>query len=341
MKALVYEGPETVNVRNDIALPPLKDGQARVRIHSCGVCGSDIGIFKGTHPRAKAPLVLGHEYFGVIEEICGESRGFSVGNRVAPYPLLSCGECFACKNGIPHVCKTLKIIGIDQDGGIAEYVNCSLDVLFKIDDAVSDIAAGCIEPLAVAVHTLHRSGFKTLDTAAIIGAGPVGILIGILLKKSGAARIIISDIDEKRLAVCKELGMETVNPREGVSLTDYVLDTTGGTGVDIVYECAGVESAAAEMTMPVRIDGTICLVGVHKKPSLVLLSDMHFRELHMVATRVYTKRAFGQAVQYARELVAELEKIAVPVLPLDESARVFDMIKNPDIVTIKPIIDCR
>lgn len=341
MKALVYEGPGTVRVRDDIQTPELQDEQARVRICACGVCGSDISIYKGTHPRAKAPLVLGHEFIGVIEEIRGENNGFSVGDRVAPYPLLSCGDCFACKTGIPHVCNTLKIIGIDQDGGIAQFVNCRTDVLFKIDGEVPDTSAGCIEPLAVAVHTLHRSGFKPLDSAAIFGAGPIGILIGMMLKKSNASRVIISDIDEKRLAVCRELGMETVKSDDGCSITDYVLSTTGGTGVDIVYECAGAPSSAAEMTLPVRIDGMVCLVGVHKNPSPIALSDMHFRELHMVATRVYTKHEFGQAVKYAKDIVPELEKIAVPVLPLEKSAGIFEMINNPDVCTIKPMIDCR
>ncbi len=341
MKALVYESAGSVRVREDMVLPPLQNGQARVRIHACGVCGSDIGIFAGTHPRAKAPLILGHEFIGVIEEIRGDTNGFSVGDRVAAYPLLSCGHCFACRTGIPHVCNTLKILGIDQDGGIAEYTNCSTDVLFKIDDDVSDIAAACIEPLAVATHTLHRSGFKPLDSAAIIGAGPVGILIGIMLQHSGASRIVVSDIDELRLQVCREFGFETINPQHGRSLGEYVKETTQGVGVDVVFECAGVEASAAEMTYPCRIDGTICLVGVHKKPSAVALADMHFRELRIVASRVYTKLAFERAVNFSASISKQLEQIAVPVLSLDESANIFDMIRDPKICTIKPIIDCR
>lgn len=221
---------------------------------------------------------------------------------------ISCGHYFACRTGIPHVCNTLKLIGIDLDGGTAEYVNCGTDVLFHIDDSLPDKAAATIEPLAVAVHTLHRFGFKPLDKIAIMGAGPIGVLVGIMSKHSSAAKIMISDFDPARLEMCKKLGFEAVNTKE-VSLTDYVMKATDGDGADIVYECTGAASAAEEMTKPCRIDGTICLVGVHKAPRPVVLADMHFRELHLVATRVYTKRDFGQSVAFTKEIASELNEI--------------------------------
>lgn len=339
MNAFIYEGPETVAVR-DIPVPELKDGQARIRVSFCGVCGSDIGIYSGTHPRAKPPLVMGHEFIGVIEELKGESNGFKVGDRVAPYPLISCGDCFACRTGIPHVCNTLKLIGIDLDGGMAEYVNCSTDVLFHIDESVPDKAAATIEPLAVAVHTLHRSGFKPLDKIAIMGAGPIGVLVGIMAKHSGAAKIIISDFDPARLEMCKKLGFEAVNTK-GTSLTDYVMNATNGDGADIVFECTGSASAAEEMTKPCRIDGTICLVGVHKAPRPIALADMHFRELHLVATRVYTKRDFAQAVEFTKEISSELEEIVTHTLPLANCENTFDLIKDPSQNAVKVLIDCR
>lgn len=338
MKALVYEGPKKVAVQ-EVAVPVPRDGQALIKVNYCGICGSDIGIYSGTHPRAKAPLILGHEFVGVIEEIKGEANGFKVGDRVAAYPLLSCGHCFACKNGKEHVCDTLKLIGIDLDGGIAEYVCCNTDALYKIPDSVPMKVAGIIEPLAVAVHTLHRSGFKPLDKVAIQGAGPIGLLVGIVAKHSGAACVIISDIDEGRLDMGCRLGFETVNSTKE-SLTDYVKKVTDGVGVDIIYECTGVESAALEMTAPCRTDGMICMVGVHKAPHPVALSDMHFRELNMTATRVYTRRDFGQAVAYTKEICSELEQVITPVLPLSDCANVFDLIHDPAQPTAKVMIDC-
>ena len=338
MKALVYTGPETVEVR-DVPVVPPAPGQAKIRLKYCGVCGSDIGIYSGKHPRAKAPLVLGHEFVGVIEEINGDGNGFRPGDRVAAYPLISCGKCYACRTGKSHVCDTLKLYGIDLDGGMAEYVNVSSDVLFRLPDDVDDLVCGLVEPLAVAVHSVHRSGFRPLDSTAIIGAGPIGVLIGLVLKNAGASRIIVSDISEPRLELCREFGFETVNSKEK-PLAEYVAETTGGMGVNIVYECAGVAASAAEMTAPVCTDGMICLVGVHKVPRSVELGDMHFRELNMTATRVYEKEEFGQAVEYTRLIQEELRKVATHVVPITESEKIFDIIADPEEKAMKVLVKC-
>lgn len=339
MKALIYEGPKQVAVR-DIPKPVPQEGQALIRVDFCGICGSDIGIFSGTHPRAKAPLVMGHEFVGVVEEIRGEANGFRAGEKVVPYPLLSCGYCFACRNGREHVCDSLRIIGIDLDGGAAEYVCCKTDVLYRVPEQVSGKVAGITEPLAVAVHTLHRAGFRPMDRILIQGAGPIGTLVGTVAKHSGAARIIISDFDETRLAVSRKLGFETVNAgRE--NLTEYVRRATNGDGADIVFECTGAESAALEMTGPCRTDGMICLVGVHNAPRPVALADMHFRELNLTATRVYTKRDFEQAVELTRHISDDLEEIISHVVPLSDCANVFDLIHDPKETTAKVMVDCR
>lgn len=339
MKTLVYTGPGKVEVR-DMDQAELKDGQVKIRVKYCGVCGTDIGIYSGKHPRAKAPLVLGHEFVGIIEEIKGKSKKFKIGDRVCAYPLISCGECFACKTGKPHVCKNLKLIGIDIDGAMAEYVNCNEDVLVKVNDSLSDKAAALIEPFAVVVRTLHRSNFKTLDTAVIMGAGPIGILTGIMLKHSGATKIIISDVDSERLKMCKEFGFETVDVKNQ-SLVDYVNEATCGVGGDVVFECSGAESSALDITKVCRIRGTICMTATHKAPHAVNLQDINFKEQTIVGSRVYTMREFEQAVEYAEQIKEDLEKVVTHIIPLERADEMFDIIKDPNQTTAKIIIDCQ
>lgn len=339
MKALVYMGPEKIEVQ-DVAIPKRKDGFAQIKVTYCGVCGSDIGIYSGKHPRAKAPLILGHEFIGVIDEIENSKKEFKKGDRVAAYPLLSCGECFPCKTGSPHVCEKLGLIGIDVDGGMAEYVNASEDVLFKIDDSVSDKAAAVIEPLAVIIRAVHQAHFKALDSAVVIGAGPIGILTGIVLKYIGASKIIISDIDEARLAMCKEVGFETVNIKNK-NLVEYVQKSTNGICADIVFEASGAAPSALEMTKLARVGGTICMTGIHKEPHAVNLQDVNFKEQHMIGTRVYTLREFGQAVEYAKEISHDMEKIVTHIIGWDKADQVFDYIKDPNKNTVKVLIDCR
>lgn len=134
MKALIYAGPKQA-VLKDVPAPAAREGAVKVDVKYCGVCGSDIGIYLGTHPRAKAPLVFGHEFLGVVAE---DGKKFKKGDRVVAYPLLSCGHCRACRTGSAHVCNTLGLIGIDVDGGMCEELYVDEDVLFKVPDGVSD-----------------------------------------------------------------------------------------------------------------------------------------------------------------------------------------------------------
>ncbi len=338
MKALVWTEPGKAEVR-EVSSPKVSPGKTLVKVTYCGICGSDIGIFAGKHPRAKAPLILGHEFIGVIDEIEGELKGFKVGDRVAGWPNIPCKECYFCKLGIPHVCKNLKITGIDLDGGVAEYVVCDTENLVKLDQSLSNKAASIIEPLAVAVRSLHQAGFKSLSTVAVMGAGPIGLMVAIMLKYASASRIIISDMNEGRLSLCKEFGFETVNITEQ-SLTEYVNSTTNGVGTDYVFECSGTEMGSLEMSKVCRIGGTICQTGVHKQPHQVDLRDINFKEQQIIGSRGHTMDEFRQAAAFAKSIQDDLEKAVTQIVPLAESDKVFEYLSDPAMVTVKIVVDC-
>jgi threonine dehydrogenase-like Zn-dependent dehydrogenase len=335
MKALVYTGPKKAEVR-DAPEPTPKPGSIKVKMMYCGICGSDISIFLGVHPRAKAPLILGHEFLGEVVE---DGKKFKKGDRVVAYPLLSCGHCLPCRTGNAHVCNTLGLVGIDVDGGICEYSYVDEDILFKVPDDVSDRAAAVIEPLAVIIRAIHQSNFKALDTTAVIGAGPIGMLNGMMLKHMGASKVFISDIDEKRLKKAEEFGMSPINAKTD-SMEKIVKDATKGEGVDILFECSGAEISAMQMTDITRVGGTICMVSVHKVPHNVNLRDINFKEQHMVGTRVYTKEEFRQAVEYSGQIKEDLEKIVSHIVSMKDSEKVFDMIADPNEGTVKILVDC-
>lgn len=335
MKALVYKGPKKVEVEN-IELNKKEENSIKIKVKYCGVCGSDIGIYLGTHPRAKAPLVLGHEFLGIVQE---DGEKFKKGDRVVAYPLISCGNCSPCREGNEHVCKTLGLIGIDVDGGIREEFYVNEDVLFKVPDKVSDKASSVIEPLAVIIRAINQAKFRPRDNVAIIGAGPIGILTGIAVKNFGSENVIISDISEKRLKVAKELGLTTVNVSEE-NLNDVILDVTNGDGADITFECSGSESSAIEITQITKISGTICMLSVHKQAHKVDLRELNFKEQTIIGSRVYTKREFEKAVNYSEVIESELEKVVTHIIPLSESENVFDLISDTNNGTIKVLIDC-
>lgn len=335
MKALVYTGPKVAEVL-DVEMPQAKPNSVKLKMKYCGICGSDMGIYLGTHPRAQAPLILGHEFLGFVQE---DGEKFKAGDRVVAYPLISCGKCLACRSGNEHVCNTLGLIGIDADGGLCEYAYVEENLLFKVPETVSDKAATVIEPLAVIVRAIHQARMKALDTCVVIGAGPIGIITGIMLLKMGAAKVFISDVDDKKLGRATDLGMIAVNVKNE-NLEEVVKAATDGEGADITFECSGSEIAAMQVTDITRVSGMICMVAVHKHPHLVNLRDLNFKEQLMVGTRVYTKEEFRQAVEYSAQINDELEAVVSHVIPMSESPITFDMLADPSQGTCKVIIDC-
>lgn len=338
MKALLYTSQNQVTLLR-VKDPRLEPGQVKIRIKYSGVCGSDIAIFRGKHPRAKAPLILGHECIGVIDSVCECKSDLKVGDRVIVYPLISCGQCKPCRTGIPHVCQTLKLIGIDTDGAMAEYICVNESSVLKIEDSLSDFAAALVEPLAVVVHALHRARFQYLDTTVIMGAGPIGLLTAIVLRKAGVGRLIISDLNAARVAKCHSLGFDAINI-QNQSLIEAVDSMTNGEGADITFEASGTGPATFESTRLTRVGGTICMVGQHKSPPVCNLPEFSFKEQQLIATRVYAKEEFAQTTKYAFTIQSELEKVISHVIPLKDAQGTFDLIDNPSEVTMKVLIDC-
>ena len=159
MKSIVYHSAQEITVE-DQPMPEIAAGEVLIKVAYVGVCGSDMNIYQGVHPRAKAPLVMGHEFSGTI--VAGHPT-LAKGTPVTVYPLLSCGHCEPCLSGYAHVCDTLKLIGIDCDGGMAEYVKVPVDKVMPIPPTLSLKLGAFLEPVAVGVHAVRRSGYKPGD----------------------------------------------------------------------------------------------------------------------------------------------------------------------------------
>jgi len=298
MKALRYLNPHIVKTQ-EIDAPVCGAGEALVRVHAAGICGSDMAIFAGKHPRAKAPLVMGHEFAGEIAEIQAGGAATpqpAIGDKVTAYPLLMCGECWACRNGLGHVCRELKLIGIDRDGGFAEYVRVPLDLIVKFPEALSFDQGALIEPLAVAVHALAMAGKPDWKNAAVVGCGPIGLLVGFCLRHAGLENLLLCDISPQRVKRAEKLNFQAINSADR-NPVERVLEMTQGEGADIVFECAGAAPAALQMCDLVRPRGRIIMVGVHKEPHAVDLRAITFKEISLIGTRVYTRGDFRRAIE--------------------------------------------
>lgn len=328
MKAGLYISEKKVMV-GQIEVPDLQPGEALIKVAFAGICGTDMMIYAGKHPRAKAPLAMGHEFSGRIERLQGESD-WAVGDRVVIEPTLSCGKCEACLAGASHVCKTLKLIGIDKHGGFAEYVAVPFDRLHRIPEGLSDAHAALAEPVAIAVHTVRRSNLKVGDHAVVLGAGPIGLLTGMIAKQAGACQVLISDISSYRLAKAEQLGLTALNAKE-VNVTEEILKRTGGNGAEVVFEVAGNQITAKQMIETVKTQGQIVVVSVFKQAPAIDLAAMHYREISLTTTRCCSKSDFAKAINLLHSGAIDVAPLISHELPLEQIEEGFHLMENPDV----------
>lgn len=323
MLAARYLGPDKLET-SEVPIPTLSKEEALIRVEACGFCGSDLGIVAGVHPRARGPLTLGHEFCGTIHKLYGDRDGFEVGDRVTAFPLISCGECFACRSGHSHVCKTLKLFGFDADGAMAEFVRVPIGSLLKLPRTMPPSIGAVIEPLAVAVHGVSMAPKQEVKTIAVLGAGPIGLLTALVASLQSRVTVYISDIQPSRLELAQELGLSACAAGRG--LHEQIMRMSNGEGADLVYECAGAPSSAADMTALLRPRGTVVNLGVFKTPVKVDLQAVNFKELTLIGSRVYTREDFKTAISMAEAL--PIQRVITHSFSLSEVQAAFECFRR-------------
>ena len=312
MQSIQYIGTKEVVVGEKV-LPEVGPGEVLIKVAYAGVCGSDMIIYQGVHPRAKAPLVMGHEFSGTIVK---GHRTLPAGTPVTVYPLLSCGTCDPCRNGYAHVCNTLKLIGIDCDGGMADYVKVPEDKVLPIPESLSLKLGAFIEPVAVGVHAVGRSGYKPGDSAVVYGAGPIGLCVASCLAYFGASKVMVVEANPHRLDVARQLGFTVIDAVQD-DIRAKVAEHTNGRNADLAFDCAAHPSVHATILDILRVQGTSVVVGSYKKPPEVDLLKVEFKELTLIGTRVYTRRDFETAIAILQSGRIDFDKILTVAPPAD------------------------
>ena len=327
MKSIIYKWAGEV-VSEEKAVPAPGAGEVLIKVAYAGICGSDMFIYQGTHPRAQAPLVMGHEFSGVIE--AGHPT-LAKGTPVTVYPLLSCGQCEPCKNGTPHVCNTLKLIGIDCDGGMAEYVKVPADKVVEIPAGLNLKLGAFIEPVAVGVHAVRRSGYKPGDTAVVYGAGPIGLCVAACLSYFGASRVLVIEANPYRLEIARKLGFTPIDAAHDDILAQ-VKAHTGGLCADYAFDCAAHPSVQNTLMDVIKVRGTAVVVGSYKKPPEVDLLKVEFKELTLIGIRVYERRDFDIAARILASGTIDFEQILTVSAP-EQAPQVFqDLLKGTNAI---------
>lgn len=334
MKAAVLEAYGRMVVR-DVARPEVGPDEALVRVGFAGICGTDLHLWKGEHPTAVVPVVPGHEFAGTLAAACG---ALPAGTPVVVYPLLTCQTCRACREGLSHVCENLRVLGVHQDGAFAEYVKVPAANLLPLPAGLALRDAALIEPVAVAVHVVSRSPLRVGDTVLVIGAGPIGLLVGLVARLQGAAQVCISEVNPHRLRLAKDLGFVAIDSA-AADVAREVRGMTDGAGADVVFETAGVPPAAAQMVKAVRGRGTIVLVGIHGAPAPLDLTGCVLSELTLIGSRVYTRVDYARAVRLVASGQVKGDGLVTGVLELAEIPRGFASLMTPGSPEVKVLVD--
>lgn len=323
MLAARYLGPNRIEPV-ETPIPNIARGEALVRVEACGFCGSDLGIVSGVHPRAPVPLTLGHEFCGTLVDKRDSGSSLRPGDRVTAWPLVTCGKCWVCLHGAPHVCRSLRLFGIDFDGGMAQYVRLPLASILPLPLGTSPLLGAVIEPLAVAVHGVGLAPHNRSEGVVVMGAGPIGLFTALVAQALGLGPIIISDILPSRRDIASGLGLHAVSA--GEELRHYVESITSGEGVGLLFECTGAASAAEEMTTLVRPRGTVVNLGVFKKPVELDLQSVNFKEISIHGSRVYSREDFGEAIRLSS--ILPVSRIVTHCFALMEVQKAFQCFQS-------------
>ena len=328
MYAIKYDGPRKVQCV-EIDKPQAGENEALIKVRSAGICGSDIGAFRGTNGLVTYPRIIGHEVAGEILSIPEHNKkGLKAGDHVIVDPYLYCGSCYPCSIGRTNCCTDLKVLGVHAEGGMSEYFVHPADMLWKLPKDMPWELAPIAEPLTIALHGIHRGGLKAGEHVAIIGAGPIGILAAVAAIAYGAHPIMIDLVDE-RLEAARKLGVRyTVNSgREDTAAK--VSEYTGGRMAELVMECSGANPAVRSALDLVSNAGRITLTGWPKKETPLPTDVITKKEVDIRGART-SANEFEEAIDLIHTGKVDARKILTKVVTIKEApGTIIDIEKNP------------
>ena len=328
MKAVYMEKPWNIEI-SDVQMPKPKEGEALLRVKSAGICGSDIGAFRGTNGLVSYPRIIGHEIAGEVISIPENNKnGIKPGDRVIFDPYLYCGHCYPCSIGRTNCCVDLKVLGVHVDGGMAEYFCHPADMLLKVPDDMPWDIIPLAEPLTIALHGIHRLNLKAGEHIAINGAGPIGLLAAMVALHYGAEPIMI-DLVKERLDFAKSLGVQyTINLREE-DLVEKVSEYTNGRMAECVMEASGANSAIRATLDIVSHAGRIALTGWPKQETPIPTDMITRKEVDVRGART-SAGEFPEAIELIYHQKVDVRRILTKVISIDEAPETIrDIEKNP------------
>ena len=326
----------------DAPEPEVGPDDVLIGVRACGICGSDIHGMDGSSGRRIPPIIMGHEASGVIERVGENVSGWSAGDRVAFDSMIFCGTCDACNAGQTNLCPDRRVIGVSCDdyrrhGAFAEYVVIPKHMLLALPEGLSFEEAAFGEPVGVALHAVGLVSPAKGDTAVVVGAGLIGLLVVQALKRAGCARVLAVDLDEGRLALAKELGADDAVNSAADDALEKIRAWAGGDGADIGMEVVGIDPTIQLAVKAVRKGGKVGAVGNLKAMVEFPLQDIVTREI-----TVYGSCASAGEYQDALAAVADgsirVKPLTSATASLADGQEWFDKLHNREGDLLKVIL---
>ncbi|HET8999040.1 MAG TPA: alcohol dehydrogenase catalytic domain-containing protein [bacterium] len=296
MRTLVYVEPHRLEIQ-DSPTPAPRATEVIVKVEASGVCGSDLHGYLGRSLNRKPPLVMGHEFAGVVAGVGEAVSDLAVGTAVTVYPLMTCGRCPACRRGESSQCPSRQVIGVHRPGGFAEYTAVPRASVVRVPAGMSVFTASLAEPLANAVHIFNRHLHGLVRRIAIFGAGTQGVMALHLAHLLSPPVLVSVDIVPARLALAERVGATAaLNARTGDAVA-RIRELTGGEGVDLAIEAVGGVATRQAALASVRTGGTVVLLGLGEEMTSLNAVDIVNREVTIRGSYAYTYDDFVRAVE--------------------------------------------
>jgi L-iditol 2-dehydrogenase len=341
MKALVLKEYNLFAVE-DVPMPQYGNNDILIRVKACSICGSDIHGMDGSTGRRIPPVIMGHEASGIVEKAGSNVINFKPGDRVTFDSTVYCGNCDYCRAGQVNLCDNRKVLGVScndyrLNGAFAEYVAVPQHIVYAMPDNISFEQAAMVEPLSVALHAVKRCNISVNDTALVVGAGMIGLLVIQLLKAAGCATVIAADILQNKLEMAKKFGADIILNSNEMDVPSEVGKITKNKGADLAFEVVGMASSLNTAIESVKKGGSVILVGNLKKTVDFPLQSVVTRQITLFGSCA-SSLDYGDCLDLISSQRVDVESFISAVASLDEGAEWFKRLYNKEASLMKVIL---
>lgn len=334
----VMTAPGQIEFRK-IANPVAGPGQVLLKMMKIGVCGSDIHVYHGEHPFTTYPVTQGHEVSAEVAALGEGVEGFALGQKVTIQPQVVCGKCYPCTHGKYNLCEELKVMGFQTTGAASTLFAVDAEKVTPLPDNVSHDEGAMIEPVAVAVHAVKQFPKIQGCKVAVLGAGPIGILVAQSAKAMGAHQVMITDISDYRLEKARECGVDFAENTGKVDFGGAMLQHFGSDKADVIYDCAGNDVTMGQAIRYARKGSTIILVAVYTGMATVDLAVLNDHELDLNTSMMYRNEDYLDAIRLVSEGKIRLRPLMSRHFAFRDYLKAYQYIDENREKTMKVLID--